>query len=216
MLFGVGGGKKFAHFRAGLREERFERGVVIVRLRGEAFFGDVRPEMQTLAEESDVLGGIFGEAEVREKKARGAEIEDGVEGLIPDGEIDIRRRSGGHDVGAVGDADAGGVSGERNAFLGIEVGDVVARVAGSVEDFEFSLAAAESEAIPREMSSRSASVSASRERRRAAGGMPPRGNNTERMQLCGLVKTRRNIKRAPLWSKVWVLASNPPERNTLL
>jgi hypothetical protein len=32
----------------------------------------------------------------------------------------------------------------------------------------------EPEAIPREMSSRSASVSASRERRRAAGGMPPR------------------------------------------
>ena len=48
----------------------------------------------------------------------------------------------------------------------------------------------ESEAIPREMSSRSASVSASRERRRAAGGMPPRGNNTERMQLCGLSKAR--------------------------
>jgi hypothetical protein len=47
-----------------------------------------------------------------------------------------------------------------------------------------------SEAIPREMSSRSASVSASRERRRAAGGMPPRGNNTERMQLCGLSKAR--------------------------
>ena len=38
--------------------------------------------------------------------------------------------------------------------------------------------------------SRSASVSASRERRRAAGGMPPRGNNTERMQLCGLSKAR--------------------------
>src|SRR5712692_6054849 len=28
--------------------------------------------------------------------------------------------------------------------------------------------------------------------------------------------TRRNIKGRPLWSKVWVLASNPPERNTLL
>src|ERR1700746_1303937 len=38
------------------------------------------------------------------------------------------------------------------------------------------------------MPSRSASVSASRERRRAAGGMPPRGNNTERMQLCGFSK----------------------------
>jgi len=48
----------------------------------------------------------------------------------------------------------------------------------------------EPEAIPREMSSRSASVSASRERRRAAGGMPPGGNHTERMQLCGLSKAR--------------------------
>src|SRR4029077_14620382 len=48
----------------------------------------------------------------------------------------------------------------------------------------------EPEAIPREMSSRSASVSANRERRRAAGGMPPRGNNTARIQLCGLSKRR--------------------------
>jgi hypothetical protein len=48
----------------------------------------------------------------------------------------------------------------------------------------------EPEAIPREMSSRSARVSANRERRRAAGGIPPRGNNTARMQLCGLSKTR--------------------------
>jgi len=46
------------------------------------------------------------------------------------------------------------------------------------------------EAIPREMSSRSAKVSAHRERRRAAGGIPPRGNNTARMQLCGLSKAR--------------------------
>ena len=140
VLLGVGGGKKFGHFRAGLGEEGFERGVVIVRLRGEAFFGDVGPEVQALAEEGDVLGGIFGEAEVREEKARGAEIEDGVEGLIPDGEVDVGRWSGGHDVGAVGDADAGGVSGEGHAFLRIEIGDVVARVAGSVEDFEISRA----------------------------------------------------------------------------
>jgi hypothetical protein len=41
----------------------------------------------------------------------------------------------------------------------------------------------EPEAIPREMSSRSAKVSARPERRRAAGAIPPRGNNTQRMQL---------------------------------
>ena len=65
VLLGIGGGKKFAHFGAGLREERLERGVVVVRLRGETFFGDVRPEVQALTEERDVFGGIFGEAEVR-------------------------------------------------------------------------------------------------------------------------------------------------------
>jgi len=46
------------------------------------------------------------------------------------------------------------------------------------------------EAMPREISSRSARVRTRRERRRAMGGMPPRGNNTERMQLCGLSKAR--------------------------
>jgi hypothetical protein len=45
-------------------------------------------------------------------------------------------------------------------------------------------------AIPREMSSRSARVRASRERRRALGGIPPRGNNKQRMELCGLSKAR--------------------------
>ena len=39
------------------------------------------------------------------------------------------------------------------------------------------------EAIPREMFSRSAKVSASRERQRANGGMPPRGSNTARIVL---------------------------------
>src|SRR5580658_5377632 len=48
----------------------------------------------------------------------------------------------------------------------------------------------EPEAIPREISSRSATVSAHRERRRSAGAIPPRGNNTARMQLCGLSKAR--------------------------
>ena len=35
-----------------------------------------------------------------------------------------------------------------------------------------------------------ATVSATGERRRSAGGIPPRGNNTARMQLCGLCKAR--------------------------
>jgi hypothetical protein len=42
----------------------------------------------------------------------------------------------------------------------------------------------------REMSSRSARVRARRERRRAAGGIPPRGNNKQRMEVCGLPKAR--------------------------
>src|SRR5580693_6724245 len=48
----------------------------------------------------------------------------------------------------------------------------------------------EPEAIPREMSSRSVRVRASRERRRALGGIPPRGNNKQRRELCGLSKAR--------------------------
>jgi hypothetical protein len=48
----------------------------------------------------------------------------------------------------------------------------------------------EPEAIPREMSSRSARERANRERQRSAGAIPPRGNNRQRMQLCGLPKAR--------------------------
>src|SRR5271170_2555279 len=48
----------------------------------------------------------------------------------------------------------------------------------------------ESEAIPREISSRSARVRARGDRQRAAGQIPPRGNNTDRMQLCSLPKAR--------------------------
>ena len=48
----------------------------------------------------------------------------------------------------------------------------------------------ESEAIPREISSRSARVRARGDRRRAAGRIPPRGNKTDRMQLCSLPKAR--------------------------
>lgn len=139
MLLGVGGGEEFAHFLASLQQEGVERGVVIVRLGRETFFGDVRPKMESVAEERDVLWGIFGEAKVGEEEACGTAIEDGVERLIPDGEVDIGWRSGGHDVGAVGDADACSVSGEGHAFLRIEIGDVVAGVAGSVEDFEIAL-----------------------------------------------------------------------------
>src|ERR1700733_4372102 len=48
----------------------------------------------------------------------------------------------------------------------------------------------ESEAIPREISSRSARVRARGDRRRAAGRIPPCGNKTDRMQLCYLPKAR--------------------------
>ncbi len=46
------------------------------------------------------------------------------------------------------------------------------------------------EAIPRDIFSRSPGVSARRERRRAAGGIPPRGNHKHRMELGGLSKAR--------------------------
>ena len=47
----------------------------------------------------------------------------------------------------------------------------------------------EPDAIPREMSSRSNRVRAKRERR-TAGGIPPRGNNKLRIELCGLSNAR--------------------------
>jgi hypothetical protein len=43
---------------------------------------------------------------------------------------------------------------------------------------------------PREISSRSARVRARRERRRTTGAIPPRGNNKQRMEVCGLSKAR--------------------------
>jgi hypothetical protein len=43
---------------------------------------------------------------------------------------------------------------------------------------------------PSRMSSRSAPERASRGRRRTAGGIPPRGNNKQRIELCGLPKAR--------------------------
>src|ERR1700687_409343 len=46
------------------------------------------------------------------------------------------------------------------------------------------------EAIPREMSSRSARARARRDLRRAAGANPPRGNKKWRMDVCGLSNTR--------------------------
>jgi hypothetical protein len=48
----------------------------------------------------------------------------------------------------------------------------------------------EPDAIPREMSSRSDRRRARGERRRTAGGIPPRGNNKQRIEVCGLSKAR--------------------------
>ena len=68
----------------------------------------------------------------------------------------------------------------------------------------------ESEAIPREISSRSARVRARGGRRRAAGRIPPRGSKTDRMQLCSLPK-------APQFHAATVLLSSdsrpPPCRS---
>ena len=51
----------------------------------------------------------------------------------------------------------------------------------------------EPEAIPRDIFSRSPRVSARRQRRRAAGGILPRGNNKHRRELCGLSKGAPNL-----------------------
>lgn len=95
--------------------------------------------MKALPKLGDVLGGIGGEAEVCEKKFFRTTIQDGVEGIIPEREVDIGRRSCGHDVRSVFDANSGGVSGKGDACARIEKRNVVRSVAGSVKDVEFLL-----------------------------------------------------------------------------
>ena len=87
-----------------------------------------------------MLRGIFRITKMCDEKFRRLAIEDGREGLLPHVEINIRRRSRRHDVRAVRDADSGGISGERNAFSLIKIGDVVRGVARSINNLEFSRA----------------------------------------------------------------------------
>ncbi len=92
--------------------------------------------MEALAEFCEVGGWIVGPCEVREEEFRGAAREDGLEGLIPQCEIDIGWRCSGQDVWAVIDADSADVADEGYAFGVVEVCDVVGGVAGCVGDVE--------------------------------------------------------------------------------
>jgi len=99
--------------------------------------------MQPFAEQNDVFGRIIGITEVREEEPRWLALQDGGEGSVPDAEIDVRRRSSGHDEGISLDAHARRIADEGNAFRLVEVADVVRGVPGRVDDLE--LAQAESE-----------------------------------------------------------------------
>ena len=93
--------------------------------------------MQPYAEQEDVFGGIIGITEVREKEPRRFALKDGGEGSVPDAEINVRRRSGGHDEGISLDAHARRIADKGDAFGLVEVTDVVRGMAGSVDHLDF-------------------------------------------------------------------------------
>src|SRR5260370_20892777 len=88
--------------------------------------------MQPFAEQHDVFGRIVGISEVREKEPRRFALQDGGEGSIPDPQIDVRRRSSGHDEGISLDAHSRRVANKSDAFRLFAIADVVRGVAPSV------------------------------------------------------------------------------------
>src|ERR1700730_17597658 len=96
--------------------------------------------MQPLPKVSDMLRGIFRITKVCDEKSRGSTIEYRGEGIFPHGKINIRRRCCWHDVWAVRDANSGGITGERDAFSLIKIGNVVGGVARSINNVDFSRA----------------------------------------------------------------------------
>src|SRR6266403_3649890 len=77
---------------------------------------------------------------VREKKPRRFALQDGGEGLIPDLQIDVRRRSRRHSVGNSLDAHAGRIANKRDAFCLVEITDVMRCMARCIDDFELARA----------------------------------------------------------------------------
>ena len=127
------------HFRFRLGDEGCERGGFIVRGL-QNFFGDGCPKIKTLAKLLNVSRGIFRETEMSEKELGWAAVQNTFEGFVPYGEVNVGRRSGGHHIGAIGDADSRCVAGERDTFLRVEISHVMAGVPRGVEHVEFFIA----------------------------------------------------------------------------
>src|ERR1700675_677045 len=96
--------------------------------------------MQALAEVGDMLRGVFRITKMCDEKSRRPAIENRGEGLFPHRKINVRRRSCGHDVRAVGDANPRSVPRECDTVLLIKIRDMVRRVARSINNIKFSRA----------------------------------------------------------------------------
>lgn len=131
--------KSAAHFRGNGFDEFLFGG-----FRGFAFLqkavGQGGPVAQPIAIELDVRGGIFDEAEMGEEKAFGLPGSDSVERLVPQLNVNVRRRRGGKKERIALDANAGGVSDESGAGRGMPEAEMMGSVAGSVDDVEFEVA----------------------------------------------------------------------------
>jgi len=104
------------------------------------FGSQIFPVVEAFAELRDVRGRIFRGAKMGEKKFCWFAGENRGERRIPQREIDIRRRGGGHDVGAVHDANPRSVSDESDAVGVVKIADVMRSVAGCVNDGELTFA----------------------------------------------------------------------------
>src|SRR5580700_6824375 len=96
--------------------------------------------MQALSEVGDMLRRVFRITKVCDEESSGLTIEDVGERLLPHRKINIRGRSRGHDVWPVGDADSGGIAGERHALSLLKIGEVVRGVARSINNVDLSRA----------------------------------------------------------------------------
>ena len=117
----------------------FLRGISILIFAQEAL-GKIAPTAHALAIVRDVFGGTIRETEVREKKALRLQFQNVVERTIPDFEIDIGRRNRGKNERIAFDANSGGVADVGGVVRGIPEGDVMRRVAGSVENLQGTVA----------------------------------------------------------------------------
>src|SRR5690348_6415885 len=128
-----------ADIGAGLGHERFHGGI-IARGGPKNFHRHFHPAVQALAKLRDVRRGIVGIAKMRQEHALRFAFQNGGEGAVPDLQVDVRRRSGGHRVGVSLDFYACSVAYECHSFGILEIADVMRSVPGRVGDFDFARA----------------------------------------------------------------------------